>query len=144
MIERAREMLRNEFSQFRDRVEFRVAYIPGADIPALDYAGVISNSLLHHFHDPGAFWNAVRIHARPGSRIFIADLRRPATLDAVDALVKRYASDAPEVLRVDFDNSLRAAFTTAEVEAQLRAAKLAHLQVSALGDRHLIVAGIHT
>jgi SAM-dependent methyltransferase len=142
MIARAREELRSRFAEFRQRVEFRVAFIPGPDIPAGDYAGIISNSLLHHFHDPNLFWAAVGQYARPGSRVFIADLRRPTSLESVDALVNQYAGDAPEVLREDFRNSLRAAFTTEEVQAQLIKANLGSLAVKAVGDRHLIVAGI--
>ena len=111
MIDRAREDLRTRFPEFHQRVEFRVAYIPSADIPADNYAGIISNSLLHHFHDPDLFWAAVKEYSRPGSRIFIADLRRPLSLDAVDAFVDEYAAAAPEILREDFRNSLRAAFT---------------------------------
>jgi SAM-dependent methyltransferase len=141
MIERAQEELRVRFPEFRQRVEFRVAYIPSPDIPANDYAGIVSNSLLHHFHDPDLFWVAVREHARPDSRIFVADLRRPASLAAVDALVDEYAAGAPEVLRADFRNSLRAAFTLEEVQAQLRRADLGSLAVQAVGDRHLVVAG---
>lgn len=141
MIARAQEELRSRFPRFRLRVEFRVAYIPGPDIPVDDYAGIISNSLLHHFHDPELFWVAVREHARPGSRIFVADLRRPTSLAAVDALVNQYAAGAPEVLREDFHNSLRAAFTIEEVQAQLHRADLGNLAAGAVGDRHLIVAG---
>jgi trans-aconitate 2-methyltransferase len=141
MIDRAQADLRLRFPEFHLRVEFRVAYIPSPDIPADDYAGVISNSLLHHFHDPDLFWAAVREHARPGSRIFVADLRRPTSLAVVDALIDEHAADAPEVLREDFRNSLRAAFTVEEVEAQLRRAELSYLAVKSIGDRHLIVAG---
>ena len=141
MVHRAREDLRVRFPEFRLRVEFHVAYIPSPDIPVHDYAGIISNSLLHHFHDPELFWAAVREHARPGSRIFVADLRRPTSLEAVDALVDEYAAGAPEVLREDFRNSLRAAFTLEEVQAQLHRADLGNLAVKAVGDRHLIVAG---
>jgi SAM-dependent methyltransferase len=142
MIERAREDLRSKFPAFRQRVEFRLAYIPSPDIPASEYAGIISNSLLHHFHDPGLFWAAVAEHALPGSRIFVGDLRRPTSLQAVDDLVNEYAREAPEILREDFRNSLRAAFTIEEVEAQLLQADLASLAVKGVGDRHLVIAGI--
>lgn len=144
MIARAKKDLQIRFPEFRERVEFHVAYIPSPDIPVNDYAGVISNSLLHHFHEPDLFWAAVREHAHPGSRVFVADLRRPASLQAVDSLVDEHAADAPEVLREDFHNSLRAAFTIEEVQAQLQRADLASLAVKAVGDRHLIVAGIRS
>jgi len=142
MIDRAKRDLRVRFPEFRERVEFRVAYIPSPDIPVNNYAGVISNSLLHHLHEPDLFWATVRQHAHPGSLVFVADLRRPASLAAVEALVDEYAADAPEVLREDFRNSLRAAFTIEEVQAQLQRADLQNLAVKSIGDRHLIVAGI--
>lgn len=141
MVERANKDLQTRFPQFRGRVQFHVAYIPSADIPANQYAGIISNSLLHHFHEPDAFWTAVREHAHAGSRIFVGDLRRPDSLHAVDELVDTYAADAPPVLREDFRNSLRAAFTIEEVKAQLERAGLDDLSVKTVGDRHLIVAG---
>jgi len=141
MVERARHDLQTRFPQFEGRVSFHVAYIPSADIPVAEYAGIISNSLLHHFHDPHAFWAAVRQHARAGSHIFVGDLRRPPSLAAVEQLLDTYAADSPPVLRDDFRNSLRAAFTVDEVEAQLKHAGLTDLSVKAVGDRHLIVAG---
>ena len=144
MIARARRDLEERFPQFRQRVEFHLAYIPSADIPKQEYAGIISNSLLHHFHVPDLFWAAVREHAHPGSRIFVADLRRPASLEAVDDLIDEYAGEAPEILREDFRNSLRAAFTPEEVRDQLHRAGLGSLEVKAVGDRHLIIAGTLT
>lgn len=144
MIDRAKKDLQARFPEFRQRVEFHLAYIPSPDIPVQEYAGIISNSLLHHLHDPDLLWAAVREHARPGSRIFVADLRRPTSLAAVKALVDEYAADAPAVLRADFRNSLRAAFTVEEVQVQLRRADLANLAVKAVGDRHLIVVGIRS
>jgi len=142
MIDRAKKDLQARFPEFSERVDFHLAYIPSPDIPVNDYAGIISNSLLHHLHDPDLMWAAVREHAHPGSRIFIADLRRPTSLEAVDALVDRYAAGAPPVLREDFGNSLRAAYTIEEVQDQLHRVDLENLAVKAVGDRHLIVAGI--
>jgi hypothetical protein len=45
------------------------------------------------------------------------------------------------VHRLDFYNSLRAAFEVEEVEAQLRAAGLDGFTVRAVSDRHLVVTG---
>ena len=141
MLDRARHDLKTRYPQFDGRVGFHLAYIPSADIPSNDYAGVISNSLLHHFHEPDSFWAAVKEHARPGSRVFVGDLRRPPTLEAVDDIIDTYAADAPPILKEDFYNSLRAAFTVKEIQAQLHRAGLNGLEVKAVGDRHLIVAG---
>ena len=142
MLEHAKTDLNTRFPEFRQRVEFFQAYIPSADIPVREYVGVISNSLLHHFDDPAMFWAAVREHTHDGSRIFVGDLRRPASLEDADRLVDEYAREAPQILREDFRNSLLAAFTPEEVESQVRQAGLAGLTVQSVGDRHMIIAGI--
>ena len=49
MIERARKDLQARFPDFRQRVEFLVAYIPSPDIPVNEYAGVISNNQVSTF-----------------------------------------------------------------------------------------------
>lgn len=88
------------------------------------FAAVVSNSLLHHLHEPQVLWQAVGQLAAPGATIYIKDLRRPASAAAADALTELHAAGAPAVLRRDFRASLAAAFTAVEVEAQLaRAAR---------------------
>jgi len=106
---------------------FQQLKLPLIDPAALGgpFAAVVSNSLLHHLHDPQVLWQAVGQLAAPGAMIYIKDLRRPASAAAADALTERHAAGAPAVLRRDFRASLAAAFTAAEVEAQLaRAAQL--------------------
>ncbi len=102
---------------------------------------VISNALLHHLHDPRVLWSAVRRCAAPGARVFVVDLRRPASRREAEALMRRHAAGEPAVLQEDFFNSLCAAFTTVEVRAQLRAAGLAGFRVRQVGNRHLVVSG---
>jgi hypothetical protein len=101
----------------------------------------MSNSLLHHLHDPLVLWNTVRQLAAPGATIYVKDLRRPPSLASLDFLVALHAADAPPVLRRDYRHSLRAAFTVAEVEAQIDQADLSDLRVSAVEDRYLEVWG---
>lgn len=106
------------------------------------YDLVLSNSLLHHLHDPQVLWRTLPLIARPGALVQIMDLLRPACPNSAAALVNRYAGGESAVLRADFLNSLHAAFEPAEVEAQLRAAGLAdHLSVAVVSDRHLAVRG---
>ncbi len=69
------------------------------------------------------------------------DLRRPATEQEAERLVNEHSADAPAVLREDFYNSLLAAYTPAEVAAQLDRAGLAGLRVELPSDRHWIVTG---
>ena len=102
---------------------------------------MFSNSLLHHLTDPAVLWNCIRRWTAPGTPVFVMDLMRPESRDRARALVDQYAAGEPDILRHDFLHSLFAAYEVGEVEAQLRAADLAHLQVRPCSDRHLVVRG---
>jgi ubiquinone/menaquinone biosynthesis C-methylase UbiE len=124
-----------------DRARLVHARVPDAPLSAATYDAVISNSLLHHLHEPSGLWTLVRRCARPGARVLVMDLRRPVDSKTQDALVAAYAADAPPVLRRDFRSSLGAAFTPEEVRAQLEAQGLGGLEVRVVSDRHLAVSG---
>jgi SAM-dependent methyltransferase len=124
------------------RVSFVEGLLPAAPIPEQAYAAIISNSLLHHLHDPAALWETVAQHAVRGTRVFIADLFRPQSTALARDLVDRYAAGEPELLRRDFYHSLCAAFEPAEIAAQLEAAGLQELAVDILTDRHMVVHGV--
>jgi len=105
------------------------------------FSAVVSNSLLHHLHDPAVLWTTVRQLAAPGAVLYLQDLRRPASTAALEALVVREMATAPEVLRRDYRHSLHAAFTAAEVAAQMQQARLDGLRVEERGERYLEVWG---
>lgn len=124
-----------------ERLRFVEAVLPD---PALTCAAsaVLSNSLLHHLHDPQVLWGSIRQLGAPGAAIYVKDLRRPGSLADAEALRDRYLAGAPAVLQHDYFASLQAAFTPEEVCAQLRQAGLAdRLQVAAVEDRYLEVWG---
>jgi SAM-dependent methyltransferase len=125
-----------------DRVRFIESMLPGAAIPGVTYAAIISNSLLHHLHEPSVLWETVLNHASPGTRIYVVDLFRPQTLAGVQKLVDEYAAGEPEILRRDFYNSLCAAFEPAEVVHQLTSAGLVGLAVDVISDRHMAIHGV--
>lgn len=102
---------------------------------------LVSNSLLHHLHEPAVLWRTVRALAAPGAFLYLRDLRRPASSGAAEALLALHLPEAPAVLKRDYLASLHAAFTPHEVEGQLAAAGLASLQVAPLDDRYLEVWG---
>jgi SAM-dependent methyltransferase len=108
----------------------------------LDSVAVISNSLLHHLHDPMLLWRFLAQHVLPGTKIFIMDLLRPETELGARDLVARYAANEPAILQRDFFNSLCAAYRVEEISAQLREADLSGLSVSAVSDRHWVVHGV--
>ena len=123
------------------RVRFLQGLVPGADLPRARYEAVVSNSLLHHLHEPAGLWQVVRDVAAPGAPVLVMDLMRPASEAEARAIVDEYAEGEPEVLRMDFYNSLLAAFEPDEVRAQLDSAGLGGLTVEEASDRHLVVWG---
>ncbi len=101
----------------------------------------ISNSLLHHVPNPLQFWHRLRQAVKPGSPVLVMDLLRPESPEEAQAIVDRYASGAPDILKRDFYNSLLAAFTEDEVAAQLAEMNLSRLIIDVPDDRHWVVGG---
>lgn len=128
----------------RRRVELVAGLLPGAILPRPRYEAVISNSLLHHLHDPQALWSTVRRHAAPGAPVFVMDLRRPATVAEARRIRDEYTSrmDGNRIVYREIYSSLLAAFETGEIAAQLAAAGLGHLAVEKVDEIHLAVTGI--
>ena len=76
-----------------ERLRFRKALLPLEPDQALrlraeaagnsgdgaGFSAVVSNSLLHHLHDPAVLWGAIQTLAAPGALVVVRDLRRPMT-----------------------------------------------------------------
>ena len=139
MLKLGRAAVKRE--RLQKRIELIEGFIPGAPIPAKSYDVIISTSFLHHLHDPQVLWKTVKRFSRPGTIVFIVDLRRPRSRKAAWELVDTYSTNEPEVLRQDFYNSLRAAFVPQNIIKQLTEASIAGLKVRQINDRHLIVFG---
>jgi len=125
----------------RQRVRFIEGLLPGAELPYDRYQAVVSNSLLHHLHQPAVLWQTISGLAAAGAPVLVMDLMRARSPEHAQALVDSYAEGEPDVLRQDFYHSLLAAFEIGEVRAQLDAAGLADLRIEPVSDRHLAVWG---
>jgi len=123
-----------------DRLQYGKALLPihHTDRPA-DL--IVSNSLLHHLHNPQQLWSSLMPLASPHCLVLHRDLRRPHSEASIDQLCQCHVADAPLVLQRDYRASLHASFTLEEVKAQLLQAGLGHLQVAAVEDRYLEVSG---
>jgi SAM-dependent methyltransferase len=124
-----------------DQISLYELGLPAKQLPLPPYQAVISNSLLHHLHDPGVLWQTIKQFATPGAAIYITDLRRPDTVEQAQALVDTYSGNEPTLLQQDFYHSLLAAFTPEEVRQQLKAADLENLELTITSDRHLRISG---
>lgn len=120
-------------------IRYREIRLP-SPVPGQRYDLIFSNSLLHHLIDPAVLWATIRDWSHDSCRVFVMDLLRPADRMTAQALVDQYAADEPDVLRHDFLHSLLAAYTDAEIRAQVRAAGLP-LRVEIVSDRHVIAWG---
>jgi ubiquinone/menaquinone biosynthesis C-methylase UbiE len=129
-------------AQLQDRIFLLEGVIPGVNLPRDNYDVIISNSLLHHLHEPDVLWKSIKQFGSSGSRVFVMDLMRPESEEVAREFVDLYASDEPEILRKDFYHSLRAAFSPAEIQSQLDVAGLPQLEIKILSDRHVAVSGI--
>lgn len=106
--------------------------IPDATITS-KYDGIISSMVLHQLADPNGMWNTIKQVGKPGSKIHIMDMVRVEDSATRNQILNAYAPEAKyEQFRIDFDNSMKAAFTVAEVEQQLAEANLSQLNVSTL------------
>lgn len=145
-IDLAEEMLklarRNvERAGYADRIELRL--VDAKRIPAADgeFAGVVSNSIIHHIPNPIlSFQEMVRVLA-PGGLLFVRDLKRPETEGELESLVQTYAGEATPRQRQLFRQSLHAALTVDEVGVILDHVGLSRHHVHVTSDRHWTVCG---
>ena len=145
-VDGADEMLKQAASlisskALNNRITLHLQQLPNCIIEHKTYDAIISNSLLHHLHEPQHIWSTIKQYATTDTAIYVCDLYRPDSIQDAKDLVDQYASNEPEVLRKDFYNSLLAAFTPDEVRTQISIAELDGLDVDKVSDRHMLIYG---
>ena len=97
---------------------------------------VISNSIVHHIHDPQqCVAEMVRV-VQPGGAIFLRDLMRPESMETLESIVQTYAGDATEYCQQLFHQSLHAALTLDEMRQLVLDCGWNPDGVQATSDRH--------
>jgi SAM-dependent methyltransferase len=139
MIELARAAVRA--ARHEGRIAPMQGYIPGLALDEHSLDAILSKDLLHHLPDPMVLWSEARRLARQGAAVYVMDLIRPGTQQAARDIVETVAPREHPILKEDFYNSLCAAFTIEEAEAQLRQAGLL-LEVTQISDRHMLIKGM--
>jgi ubiquinone/menaquinone biosynthesis C-methylase UbiE len=100
------------------------------------FLAVMSNSIVHHIPEPGAVLaEMVRVLA-PGGALFVRDLLRPDSEEALRHLVQSYTVGCDDYQRQLFADSLRAALTLAEVRALAVSLGIDAAEVRQTSDRH--------
>ena len=102
---------------------------------------LVSNSALHHFHDPYCFWDALKKLGKSKCIHIHRDLLRPASVEKAFDLKEKHLSNSPEVLKKDFYASLKASFTVDEVTQQLNDAGLSQLEVFQVDELYFEIIG---
>jgi len=115
--------------------------VPGLSLADAAFDAIVSKDLLHHLPDPLVLWEETKRLTRGRTRVYVMDLFRPETRQDARDIVESVSADETEILQSDFYNSLLAAFTTDEIEEQLRRANL-DLEVSTVSERHLLIKGV--
>lgn len=128
-------------SGLEQRITLMHRVVPDLNLQKKKYQAILSNSLLHHLHNPGVLWRYLWELSTGQTLVFFMDLMRPRTVQEAAMLVDTYCGNAPDILRRDFYNSLRAAFSLKEVKLQLEDAGLQGLMVEVITDRHLLIHG---
>ncbi len=139
MLLQAQQMI--EAASLQKRIALHLCRLPNCELPNASYDVVVSNSLLHHLHNPQHLWACIHQIVVPKTSVFICDLFRPESKGMAEELVELYAKEEPEILRRDFFNSLLAAFTIDEIHAQLKVVNISGLKVEKISDRHMLVYG---
>ena len=102
---------------------------------------LVSNSALHHFHDPYRFWDALKKLGKNNCIHIHRDLIRPSSKEKAFEIKEKHLSTAPEILKNDFYASLKASFTVDEVNQQLVNAGLSQLEVIQVDELYLEIIG---
>ncbi len=98
---------------------------------------VVSNSFLHHIHDPSIFFKAILNISKRGALNFHRDLRRPNSLEEISFIQNKHLYNADPILTRDFNASLKAAFTIQEVENEINLAGIKNFKITEVEDRYI-------
>jgi len=142
MLDHGRKVLNNQPLSIKKKVRLIEGIIPDIELPEPNYNAIISNSVLHHIHNPAILWQFIKSYGTKDSRVFIGDLLRPSSPEKAKDIVELYANNEPDILKKDFYNSLLAAFTISEITEQLKLANLDNLSVTQISDRHVVISGL--
>jgi ubiquinone/menaquinone biosynthesis C-methylase UbiE len=99
---------------------------------------ILSNSLLHHVPDPVPVLDEMARVLRSDGTLYVRDLRRPPAR-FITAHIRRHGRPYRGLMRTLFSNSVRAAFTLAEIRDAVAASRLRGARVRRLLDLYWVI-----
>lgn len=132
-VDRSAAMLKAAAAEARKhglsaQTQFILADASRLCFPASSFDLVISNSLLHHLNDPVQVFNEMARVAKPDGKILVRDLRRPSR-PAFAVHIAWHGRHYSGAMKTLFKDSVRAAYTPAELQDLLRQSRLRSAQL---------------
>lgn len=128
--------LKIEIAGLTDRIQLDC--VDAKQLPYADgtFAGVMSNSIVHHIAQPLAVLREAWRVTRPGGLVFFRDLLRPTSDNELRRLVDTYAAGCDERQRRLLADSLHAALNLDEMRSLVADLGAAAQSVQQTSDRH--------
>ncbi len=115
--------------------------LTASTLPLDHFNAIISYQALHRVQYPADFWSHLRTLSKPGTRILVADLIRPESVDHLHIVANQLSKGEPDSMNQLAQRMLFSAFSIDEVRTQLKAAKLDYLAVENLDSHSFAVIG---
>jgi ubiquinone/menaquinone biosynthesis C-methylase UbiE len=128
----------------RDQIQLQACDAKALPFGDESFAGVISNSIIHHIPEPVRVLQEMARIAAKGAVLFVRDLLRPADEAECARLVDLYTAGANAHQRQMFDDSLRAALTLAEIRLLVAGLGFDPSALRQTSDRHWTWVGRKT
>jgi len=140
-VDAAAAMLRVALEQITSRQFTRQIQLILANARSLPFDDgevhlLISNSLIHHIHEPEVVIAEIHRVLSPGGRVFVRDLSRPASAAEAHRLVQEVARQESPLAQKLFAESLQAALTVDEMRALIQPWGYPAESVQVTSNRH--------
>lgn len=123
-------------SSLDSRIQLHLGDAKALEIDDETFDSVISNSLIHHLPEPLLAIQEIARLVRSGGRIFVRDLCRPVSEEAVEEIVERIAGSESVSAQTMFRQSLQAALTLDEIRSLVAGCGYPPSEVQMSSDRH--------
>ena len=118
--------------------QIKLEKVDGKNLPyqSEQFDLVISNSLIHHLKDPLPFLREIKRVLKPNGGIFLRDLFRPDSEEIIKRMVREIDPNFSPRQSQLFQDSLRAAFTLAEIADLIQQSGLENVKIYQSSERH--------